>query len=190
MRNRIMLAAMTELNERGIKFTMDDLARQLGVSKRTLYENFSSKEELIGFLLTEVTAELKAKREAILYDNQLDVREKFKQIMTVRSTIWGDTADQVSLDIKKCMPHQWKKIEKSIDELWEIIDALLSEGKQKGVFRPVFFPAMRVMFRGSFHEFANYAFLLQNRVTVKEMINYMVDILMYGIVVQQQDKPS
>lgn len=37
--------------ETGTQFTMDTLAARLNISKRTLYEHFSSKEELVEDLL-------------------------------------------------------------------------------------------------------------------------------------------
>ena len=139
MRQRIMDGAMAEMHERGIKFTMDDLARRLGMSKRTLYENFSSKEELVGSLLTAAIAELKTKREAIARDETLDIREKFRQMMTVRPALWNERTENLMLDIKKSMPDQCKKLESTMDELWQVIEDLLHEGARTGYFRPVFF---------------------------------------------------
>jgi AcrR family transcriptional regulator len=185
-----MLAALNEMNDRSIKFTMDDLARRLGMSKRTLYENFASKEEIVGFLLTEAIAEIKEKREAIINDDQLTICEKFKQVMTVRPYWCTETTDRISIDIKRCMPEQWQKVEKAMDELWEITERLVQEGVRQGYFRPVFFPAVRTMFKGAFNEFANHTFLLQHKVTIREMVDYMTDILMFGLVEKKADEQS
>jgi len=43
IRTHVLRVALEELNQRGPAFHMDDLARRLHISKRTLYENFSSK---------------------------------------------------------------------------------------------------------------------------------------------------
>ena len=183
-----MHGAMTELTERGIKFTMDDLARRLGMSKRTLYENFASKEDLIGSLLADAVEEIKAKRETIAKDDTLDLREKFRQMMSVRASAWPESTEHLMIEIKRSLPEQWQKVETAMDELWQMIEDLLQEGSQSGDFRPVFPPAVRVMFKGAFNEFANYNFLLKHKVTMREMIDYMIDILMYGIVTQDHAK--
>lgn len=48
MRNRILKAAMTEFLHKGVKSAkMDDIANTLAISKRTLYEIYSNKEELL-----------------------------------------------------------------------------------------------------------------------------------------------
>ena len=46
--NTIIETATEMFGQRGIKsVSMDDLSHELGISKRTLYENFSSKDELL-----------------------------------------------------------------------------------------------------------------------------------------------
>ncbi len=47
IRAKILAEALREINRHGSNFHMDDLARNLRISKRTLYENFSSKQEII-----------------------------------------------------------------------------------------------------------------------------------------------
>ena len=47
IRAHVLRVALEELNQCGPAFHMDDLARRLHISKRTLYENFSSKQEIV-----------------------------------------------------------------------------------------------------------------------------------------------
>ena len=47
---KIVNATINIFKEKGVKFTMDDLANNLGVSKRTLYENIDSKETLLNLI--------------------------------------------------------------------------------------------------------------------------------------------
>ncbi|MCI7310072.1 MAG: TetR/AcrR family transcriptional regulator [Prevotella sp.] len=48
LRQLILETAMSEFKAKGIKrVRMDDIAHQLGISKRTLYEVFSNKEQLL-----------------------------------------------------------------------------------------------------------------------------------------------
>ena len=48
LRGRILETAMKEFCARGIKqVKMDDIARKLGISKRTLYEIYANKETLL-----------------------------------------------------------------------------------------------------------------------------------------------
>ena len=48
LKDRILKTAMQEFLTNGIKqVKMDDIARKLGISKRTLYEIYGNKEELL-----------------------------------------------------------------------------------------------------------------------------------------------
>ena len=48
MKQEIVKSALNDFTQYGFKtFTMDDLARKLGMSKKTLYEYFPSKNDLV-----------------------------------------------------------------------------------------------------------------------------------------------
>ena len=48
LRVKILTTAMADFRQRGIRgVTMDDVATELGISKRTLYEIFDKKEDLL-----------------------------------------------------------------------------------------------------------------------------------------------
>ena len=51
---KIIKATIDIFKEKGVKFTMDDIATKLGVSKRTLYENVDSKECLLNLIVDTV----------------------------------------------------------------------------------------------------------------------------------------
>lgn len=64
IKDRIMKAFIEEIREKGMKFSMDDLARRLGISKRTLYEHFSSKVEILETIMSRASGKGKKKRSA------------------------------------------------------------------------------------------------------------------------------
>ena len=47
LQQKLLEAAIVVFNQKGMKFTMDDLARQLEISKKTIYTVFLNKEELL-----------------------------------------------------------------------------------------------------------------------------------------------
>ena len=46
-REKIINAAIDEFVDKGLKFTMDDVAKRLYMSKKTLYTVFKDKEEML-----------------------------------------------------------------------------------------------------------------------------------------------
>ena len=56
VRSRILAAAEQQFRTQGYsQTTMDDLAESLGMSKKTLYEHFRSKEQLAEAMLKEIS---------------------------------------------------------------------------------------------------------------------------------------
>ena len=48
MRDKIIDATVEEFKQNGLKFTMNDLAKRLGISKKTIYTVFESKQAVLG----------------------------------------------------------------------------------------------------------------------------------------------
>ncbi len=181
MQEKILTALTLEMKDRGLKFTMDDLARRLGISKRTLYEHFSSKEQLITSLLEHSFAEVESKRAEISNNPALDIPTKLQKMLTVRSVVWMEGSEHIVLDIKNQMPKQWQLIKNHTDEQGQMFDYLLQQGIDDGTLRPVFLPAIRTLIAGSISEFANIDFLLTHKTTFYEMMSIIVDIIINGI---------
>ena len=110
--------------------------------------------------------------------------------MTVRPALWSESTEKLLHDIKKSMPDQCRKLESTMDDLWKVIEDLLHEGAQNGCFRPVFFPAVRIMFKGAYNELSNYTLLVEHKLTLTEMLYAILDILMYGVVVAENETQS
>lgn len=181
MRQRIMIAAVEEVNRQGVKFTMNDLARRLGVSKRSLYEHFDSKEELISAIVDATLENVREQRKTIIQDGQLSFQDKLVKILTIRQTLFARGDGRRADEIRRFLPAEWRKIEDFMDEEWGMIEAFLQQGIVSGDFRPIFLPIIHKMVKGAIKEFMEYDFLLQHNVSFDDMVSYMADILMYGI---------
>ena len=46
LKETILEGTLKAFNEKGLKFTMDDIAEKLGMSKKTIYTVFEDKESL------------------------------------------------------------------------------------------------------------------------------------------------
>lgn len=76
LRHRILRAAMPMFKEKGIKAVrMDDIAQSLAMSKRTLYEIYADKEELLLECIKLDTDEFVKRLQdyALSAENELDV---------------------------------------------------------------------------------------------------------------------
>ena len=86
---KIINATIDIFREKGVKFTMDDIANKLGVSKRTLYENIDSKETLLSLLVDEVFDSIKHQGQEIIEDDSIEDLEKLKRLLTIIPTSYN-----------------------------------------------------------------------------------------------------
>ena len=110
MRDQILAAAIEEITESGIKFTMNDLVRRLSISKSTLYAHFRSKEELVGAIVDLSLATVRQKEKSILDDNTLNVAEKLKALTVIYPPM--TISIRAMLDLKRHFPKEWEKGER------------------------------------------------------------------------------
>lgn len=182
MRERILVTAAEILEVHGVKFTMSELASQLGVSKRCIYEHFHSKEELVDAILSRVFYNLKEIRASILNDPTLSLEEKVKRLLTTRQTVFPVELDQGPIKIRQFFPNQWMKMQNFFDEWLNTFDVLIQQGIDSGQFRPIYLPLFRKIIKGSYEELIQHSFFREEKVTLSEMMDLMADILLYGMV--------
>ncbi len=188
MKMRIMTAAMEELNVYGIRFTMANLAARLAISKRTLYEHFDSKEVLIESIVDIIILDMQTQRMRILEDTQLNLKEKLLKMLSVRPAAFIKLEDRVKLDLRRQFPGLWKRAHESAEAQWDMIDEVLREGIETGCFRSIYVPVVRKLLQGAVNEISEYDFLLEQRKTFHEMIGFITDIVIYGIMLPEKQE--
>ncbi|AJO80111.1 TetR/AcrR family transcriptional regulator [Pseudomonas sp. MRSN 12121] len=89
-REAILQAAITEFRASGFDITsMDKIAATAGVSKRTVYNHFPSKEELFTEILHKLWASIRA-RSDILYQPGLTLREQLRALLLAKLQLLAD----------------------------------------------------------------------------------------------------
>jgi AcrR family transcriptional regulator len=118
------------------KVTTDDLATELGISKKTLYHYFSSKEELLRESVYLMRDEMAAAVERVADDREMDVVEKFKLMLTTVGTKLATMRRPFFEDIRRKAPDLWRELEDfRRDRILKTFDRLISEGSRKGMLR-------------------------------------------------------
>ena len=112
IRERILAACRELARVKGFyNMNMDELAQQAGVSKRTLYRYFRSKEEIIETSLDAFTSEMAQRIEKILAQD-LPAPEMIAAVMKQLFTHGQFLINPVVLnDLRVHYPQLWKKID-------------------------------------------------------------------------------
>lgn len=66
MKNRIIQAATKEIALRGLKFSIRALANQLGISTKTLYQHFASKEQIVASIVEQAIGQMKEREQQVM----------------------------------------------------------------------------------------------------------------------------
>jgi len=179
---RIIQAFAEELKENGIKFTMDDLARRLGISKRTLYEHFSSKADILDALIEDAFAEVDKKNELILQNDDIPVTEKIKEVIISLPT-HIELVDRPTLEqIKRSFPEQWEKLSEMYTKDWDEMDALIEQGIREGIIANKNAALIVKMIRGAVETAQDQHFYIVNDISLTEALSQIADIILYGLV--------
>ncbi|MNO65907.1 HTH-type transcriptional regulator RutR [compost metagenome] len=89
-RQAIIHAAINEFRDNGFEITsMDKIAATAGVSKRTVYNHFPSKEELFAEILNQLWIRVTAEQEAT-YSPDLPLREQLRGLLMAKLQMLGD----------------------------------------------------------------------------------------------------
>ena len=136
LKERIVAESRKMFIKFGIRsVTMDMVAKQLGVSKRTIYENFSDKDQLIECCIVEGMREQIRINEEIVSSSQNIIEVTFKFINNSINT-FNAINPLFFYDIEKYYPELWsKKIVENDNQNIDRIIELLNKGVQDAIFR-------------------------------------------------------
>lgn len=136
MKEDIIKRALEEFMHYGFKsFTMDDLAHKLGMSKKTLYELFPSKTDLVESTLDYVLQMTCKNIENFVQGEGSVIENVFRNERTVQTT-FNIKSGRPIWELQKYYPKTYERMESEFaktDALF--IDKLLEKGWQEGLFR-------------------------------------------------------
>ena len=136
IRQRILAAARAHFFAYGYSaLTMDELAAELGLSKKTLYVHVPSKDALVSEILRAFIGEVRASAEALFGDDSLSFTVKlhrFSETMVKRLQI----NPHIFRDLQRSAPHLYRQMEELRHKnIPHIFGLLLRQGQATGMVR-------------------------------------------------------
>ena len=131
----IMEKAAAVLMRYGIKsITMDELASQLGISKKTLYLYFSDKNDLVYQIIYAKTAVIEKHCTMV----QLNASSAIDEMLEIGKFIlnsFGNINPSVFFDLQKFHPDAWKIIQNhKWNFVYQTMKANIIRGKKEGYY--------------------------------------------------------
>lgn len=184
LRESIIEGTIVVFNQKGLKFTMDDIAKQLGISKKTIYTVFSDKETLFYAVVDYMFDSIKESERQVLEDTSLSTLEKIRKILGVLPEGYKEIDFRQLYLLKEKYPKIYHKVEERLETGWESSIQLLEQGMKEGVIRPVPVALVKMMLEAALEQFFQRDILIRNGLTYTEALEEVVNILVDGITVK------
>ncbi len=187
-RGRILAKARMRFFSHGFRgVTMDDLARELGMSKKTLYRNFSSKHEILETLLAGKMAEAEADLASVVADKNLDFPERLRGMLECVRRHTSELSPTFLRDMGRDLPGLFEMVQERRSRIirthW---GALMAEGMRKGMLKKDFPLEMLLeMLVGAADAVVNPIRLSEMGLTVQEAYGMIVRTFLGGIATEK-----
>ena len=147
-RTRILSQARRHFLAHGYcQCTMDDLARELGMSKKTLYLHYESKEAIIKAIIDGFAAEVQAMASGLFADRRLSFTQKLHRFTEGMTRRFMSISPQLLRDLQRFAPHLYRHLEDLRQRNIPLIfGQLLQQGQAAGMVRAEIDPAFAVEF--------------------------------------------
>lgn len=181
MKQQIIDACIALFNEKGCRFTLDDIVQKLKVSKKTIYKYFLSKEDIFKTIIDDAYDDIHYKQNLIFHDNTLTLKEKMYGVCTIETKYDSQINLKQIYELEQLLPEVYQYFMRKYELGWEIVEDLLKQGIREGIFEDVnialviklLTKGMKMICQGNFQE--------ENNITYNEALVQIVSIILKGI---------
>ncbi len=183
LKEKILASARGLFLARGYRATtMDEIARQAGMSKRTLYETFPSKHAVA----TEVVeSELKvfSSRMRLIIKSTKEPLDKLLNLSRFFTQLPYPGITPVALiDLQRELPELWERVEQVEEKVLSEMSQVIDEGKQMGVFRSEADTAVTIAaLTGALESTMSADFLLNTSLSLEDVYASIFELITRGI---------
>lgn len=183
LKDNILEATIQAFQKKGLKFTMDDIAALLGISKKTIYTIFPDKNSLVLEMVDYCFASIKESEQKVLRDSNLDTVGKIRAILGVLPEGYRELDLRQLYQLKEKYPEVYEKVKSRLETGWESTISLLEQGIAEGKIRSIRIPILKTMLEATLEQFFQRDVLIQNGISYHEALDEVVSILIDGITI-------
>lgn len=181
MKEKIIDAAIDAFTENGLKFTMNDLAKKLGISKKTIYTVFESKQDVLLGIADRYAADFISMQKELEADESLRTDEKLEKLLCALPDRYYGIGLNRLYEVSAKYPRPYRRLIAVVNQGWTLAETYLKKGMEEGSIRQISLPVVMAMVEGTVNRFLESDVLYQNHLTYEQAKEEMVQILMKGI---------
>lgn len=184
LRQRILRQARTDFFAHGYsRLTMDALARELGLSKKTLYVHFAGKDQIVAALIDDFAAEIRRDADALLNHRELNLAEKLRGFVEGMIERMARLTPHTLRDLQRFAPRLYAKLEEMrAKTLPYVFGRFIEEGQAAGLVRPELPPGFALdFFLHAMHGLLQPATLERHGRHPRDVIPQAIDLFFGGL---------
>lgn len=187
MREKIIRTCIALFNQRGCRFTLDDITEALKISRKTFYKYFLSKEEALMALIDEMHGAVYPQQCAVLADPSLTTVQKLSCSLTLRLP-YEDEIDLARIyEVEQYYPDVYAHFMETYEKGWEITEELLRRGMDEGSIRRENVELVRLLLENGMRMLYQGDFLRRTGLAYHDALEQTVAIILRGI--EQKGEP-
>ena len=160
---------------------MDDIAKDLHMSKKTIYKEYADKAELFDNMVDYCFSSIKKSEAGIMNDSELNTVDKVSEILIALPDNYKNIDFRMMYQLKDKYPDVYAKIEKRLESDWDNTIRLIEQGIEEGVIRRVPVTVIKAMVEAAIEKFLSSDVLIAGNTGYNQALQVMVDIIMNGI---------
>jgi len=164
--------------------TMDDLAEELGMSKKTLYAHFPSKTALLKAVLADKFQRIDTDLQEVTSGRLSDIISTMRQFLACLHRHLQEIQPSFVRDLNRNAPEIFKSIQSNRRTVIEKhFGRLLSEGRRKGIVRKDIPPTLMIeILLGTMDSIANPSKIVELRTTPDIALSAILTIFFDGVI--------
>ncbi len=137
LKQRILDAARENFFVNGFsKTTMEEFAQSMGMSKKTIYKFFQSKDDIVKEITREKLRTIHLECDCIRMDESMEFIDRIKQTINYLTSQMQEMKPNFYLDVQRSLPELWKEVEAFRNERVMVDFAhMVKQGVDLGIFR-------------------------------------------------------
>lgn len=182
LRQEVMVACLDVFREKGLKFTMTDVANKCHISKKTLYLIYDNKDDLFLAMVDFVFNKVRAGKEEIMANEGLSNIEKLSLVLgSLPEDIMAIDFSQL-YSLKEKYPSTYHQIEMRMETDWDPTIQLIKACQADGTIKKdINIVIIKTMVESSLEHFFRKNILIPNNITYHQALREVIDVIIEGI---------